>query len=558
MTPNPTETDPTSTTAGQEALLLSPAPTQRAPGTAAGDAAGDVGRAAGDVGRAAGDVGGAPSEGYTHRAILVIMSGLMLGMFLAALDQTIVSTALPKISQDFHRTDLYSWVVTSYLLTSTVTTPLYGKISDMFGRKAIFQFAIVLFLAGSALSGLAGSMIQLIIFRGVQGLGGGGLFAVALSIVGDVIPPRDRGRYQGYFGAVFGVASVVGPLVGGFLVEQISWRWVFYVNLPIGLVALVVINRVLRSDRRRSTARVDIAGSLLSVGGVALFLVAVQSAGQDRRITATSAAFGVVGLLLVALFVWWETRASEPIVPLRLFRNGVFAVSSVLSLVTGAVMFGAIIFLPQYLQFVRGVSPTMAGLRLLALLVGILFSSIGSGQLISRRGTYKVYVVVGTALVAVGMYLMSLISVTTSSPVLYGMMLVVGLGLGLFMQTLVLATQNSIAIRDMGVGTSAITFFRTLGGAIGAAVLGAVMIDQRDSLLPADVAHYGKALGTAHAFTTAMDRAFLWSVPVAIIAFAISFLLKDLRLRTSAGSPPAQGAGTGAHDEAPAVELPFA
>jgi EmrB/QacA subfamily drug resistance transporter len=545
MTTNPTELDPTSSTAGHEALLLSPGSMKRAPAAATADTAPNFSTGS--------------SEAYTHRAILVIMSGLMLGMFLAALDQTIVSTALPKISQDFHRTDLYSWVVTSYLLTSTVTTPLYGKISDMFGRKAIFQFAIVLFLAGSALSGLAGSMIQLIIFRGVQGLGGGGLFAVALSIVGDVIPPRDRGRYQGYFGAVFGVASVVGPLVGGFLVEQISWRWVFYVNLPIGLVALAVINRVLRSDRRRSTARVDIAGSLLSVGGVALFLVAVQSAGQDRRITTSSAAFGVVGLLLVALFVWWETRASEPIVPLRLFRNGVFAVSSVLSLVTGAVMFGAIIFLPQYLQFVRGVSPTMAGLRLLALLVGILFTSIGSGRLISRRGTYKVYVVVGTALVAVGMYLMSLISVTTSSPVLYGMMLVVGLGLGLFMQTLVLATQNSIAIRDMGVGTSAITFFRTLGGAVGAAVLGAVMIDQRDSLLPADIAHYGKALGTAHAFTTAMDRAFLWSVPVAVVAFAISFLLKDIRLRTSAGGrPPVEGTEGGAHDEAPAVELPFA
>jgi EmrB/QacA subfamily drug resistance transporter len=488
--------------------------------------------------------GYAPPEGgaYTHRAILVIMSGLMLGMFLAALDQTIVATALTRISEDFHHLNLYSWVVTSYLLTSTVTTPLYGKVSDLFGRKLIFQIAILLFLAGSALSGLSGSMVQLIVFRGVQGLGGGGLFAVALSIVGDVIPPRDRGRYQGYFGAVFGVASVVGPLIGGFLVDQISWRWVFYVNLPIGVVALVVINRVLHSDHRHQSARLDIGGSLLSVGGVALLLVGVQIFAQHAKLTTMSVALAAVGLVLVAVFVWWETRAAEPIIPLRLFRNSVFSVSSALSLITGAVMFGAIIFLPQYLQYVRGVSPTMSGLRLLALLVGILVTSIGSGLLISRRGRYKVYVVSGTAIMAVGMYLLSLIGVGTGALAMDGMMLVVGAGLGLFMQTLVLATQNSISMRDMGVGTSAITFFRTLGGAIGAAVLGAVLIDQEKVLSPGYIAHYGRALGTAHAFTTAMDRAFLWSVPVAAVAFFISFLLKEVQLRTVAGHAPAPAA----------------
>ena len=228
---------------------------------------------------------GPPEGGYSHRQILVIMSGLMLGMFLAALDQTIVTTALTRISEDFHRLNLYNWVVTSYLLTSTVTTPLYGKISDLFGRKAIFEFAIVLFLAGSALSGLSGSMVQLILFRGVQGLGAGGLFSLALSIVGDVIPPRDRGRYQGYFGGVFGIASVVGPLAGGFLVDEASWRWVFYVNLPIGVVALFVINRVLKADHRRRATRIDWGGALLSVGGVALLLIAVQSAGQVAHLT---------------------------------------------------------------------------------------------------------------------------------------------------------------------------------------------------------------------------------------------------------------------------------
>ncbi len=495
----------------------------------------------GPVAASPGVTGVAPSQGggYTHRAILVIMSGLMLGMFLAALDQTIVATALTRISEDFHHLNLYSWVVTSYLLTSTVTTPLYGKISDLFGRKLIFQLAILLFLAGSALSGLSGSMVQLIVFRGVQGLGGGGLFAVALSIVGDVIPPRDRGRYQGYFGAVFGVASVVGPLIGGFLVDQISWRWVFYVNLPVGAVALVVINRVLHSDHRHQSARIDVGGSLLSVGGVALLLVGVQIFAQHAKLTTMSIALGALGLVLVALFVWWETRATEPIVPLRLFRNSVFSVSSALSLITGAVMFGAIIFLPQYLQYVRGVSPTMSGLRLLALLVGILVTSIGSGILISRRGRYKIYVVSGTAIMTVGIYLLSLIGVATGSLALDAMMLVVGAGLGLFMQTLVLATQNSISMKDMGVGTSAITFFRTLGGAIGAAVLGAVLIDQEKVLSPGYIARYGKALGTAHAFTTGMDRAFLWSVPVAAVAFGISFLLKEVQLRTVAGHAPA-------------------
>lgn len=481
----------------------------------------------------------ASRQGYSHNQILVIMSGLMLGMFLAALDQTIVSTALTRISEDLHHLNLYSWVVTSYLLTSTVTTPLYGKISDMFGRKAIFQFAIVLFLAGSALSGLSQSMLQLIIFRGVQGLGGGGLFAVALSIVGDVIPPRDRGRYQGYFGGVFGVASIIGPLIGGLLVDEASWRWVFYVNLPIGAIALVVINRVLHNDRRHNSASIDVAGAVLSVAGVALLLVAAQSVGQYAKVTTLAEVMAPFGAVLVVAFVWWETRAAEPILPLRLFRNSVFAVSSSLSLITGAVMFGAIIFLPEYLQIVRDVSPTLSGLRLLSLLVGLLFTSISSGRLISMSGHYKVFVVAGTGVTTIGIWLMSLIRVNTGSIALYGMMLVVGAGLGLFMQTLVLATQNSIAMSDMGVGTSAITFFRTMGGAIGAAVLGAVVLDQEKVLSGPDIARYGKVPGAAHAFTTGMDRAFLWSVPVAALAFALSFLLKEIRLRTSAGTAPA-------------------
>ena len=317
----------------------------------------------------------APSTNYSHRQIQLIMSGLMMGMLLAALDQTIVSTALTTISRDFNRLDLYSWVVTAYLLTSTASTPLYGKISDQFGRKRIFQAAIVIFLVGSVLSGLSQSMYQLIIFRGVQGLGAGGLMTLALAIVGDVIPPRERGRYQGYFGAVFGVASVIGPLVGGFLVDQASWRWVFYVNIPVGAVALVVINRVLRLDDVPRRSKIDIVGSLLIVSGVSLFLVAVQDAGSAAKISGTAWAFGIPGLLLIVAFVWWEGRAAEPIIPLKLFRNRVFSVSNLLGFITGAVMFGALIFLPQYFQRVRGISPTQSGLRLLPMLAGMLLMS---------------------------------------------------------------------------------------------------------------------------------------------------------------------------------------
>ncbi|MHB1535319.1 MAG: MDR family MFS transporter [Acidimicrobiales bacterium] len=482
---------------------------------------------------AAGAPGTAPPRSYTHRQILVIMSGLMLGMLLAALDQTIVSTALTTISRDFGRPDLYSWVVTSYLLTSTVTTPLYGKVSDLFGRKRIFQFAIVVFLLGSALSGLSQNMFQLIVFRGIQGLGAGGLMSLALAIVGDVIPPRDRGRYQGYFGAIFGVSSVLGPLIGGFLVDYASWRWVFYVNLPIGIVALVVINRVLHLDHQPRRARIDAAGALLLVGGVSLILIGVQNAGEAARLTTTTWAYALSGLALVVGFIWWEGRAAEPVLPLRLFRNSVFRICSILALITGGVMFGAIIFLPQYLQTVRGVSPTLSGLRLLPLLAGLLITSIGSGQLISRYGRYKVFVVAGTGITTLGIALFTQIGVATGVWVFSGLLFVVGVGLGLFMQTLILATQNSISASDMGVGTSAITFFRTLGGAIGASALGAILIAQERTSAPGFIARYGHPVGLQHAFTHGMDEAFLWSVPVALVAFAISFALREVRLRNT-------------------------
>jgi EmrB/QacA subfamily drug resistance transporter len=482
----------------------------------------------------------APSTAYSHRQILLILSGLMMGLLLAALDQTIVSTALTTISRDFGRLDLYSWVITAYLLTSTATTPLYGKISDLYGRKRIFEIAIVIFLAGSALSGLSQNMYQLIIFRGVQGLGAGGLMTLAMAILGDVVPPRERGRYQGYFGAVFGISSVLGPLIGGFLVDQASWRWVFYVNIPVGIVALVVINRVLQLDHRPRKAKVDVLGSVLIVLGVSLFLVAVQNASAAAHITTVSWIYGITGVCLIVVFVWWEGRAPEPIIPLHLFKNRVFTICNALGFITGVVMFGAIIFLPQYFQRVRGVSPTQSGFRLLPLLAGLLLLSITTGRLITTTGRYKIFVICGTAVLAVGLFWMTTIGVVTNGWVLAGMLFVVGAGLGMFMQTLIIAVQNAIPWEYMGTGTAAVTFFRSLGGAIGAGVLGAILVEQEKTTAAHYIHVYGPTLGPLQAFTHGMDRALLYAVPIAVLAFLLSFLLREVRLRTATGAPTRQ------------------
>jgi EmrB/QacA subfamily drug resistance transporter len=473
---------------------------------------------------------------YSHRQIMLIMSGLLMGLLLSSLDQTIVSTALTTISRDFHRVDLYSWVVTAYLLTSTACTPLYGKISDQFGRKRVFQVAIVIFLAGSALSGMSQNMYQLIVFRGVQGIGAGGLMVLAFAIVGDIIPARERGRYQGYFGATFAVSSVIGPLVGGFLVDQASWRWVFYVNLPIGIVALFVINRVLKVDHRSVRSRIDSVGSVLIVSGVSLFLVGVQLAGNAAKVTTLSLVYALSGVVLVVAFALWERRAKEPIIPLRLFHDRVFTVANILAFITGTVMFGALIFIPLYLQAVRHVSPTVSGLRMLPMLAGVLLTSITSGRMVSKYGRYKIFVIVGTAVLTLGMLWMTTISLTTTVWTLAAMMFTVGAGLGLFMQTLVLAVQNSVPFEDMGSGTATVTFFRTLGGAIGAAVLGAVLLMVERRALPHYLAVYhDPALAAAHAFVHGLDMAFTWAVPVGFVSFGLSFLLREVNLRETVG-----------------------
>lgn len=496
---------------------------------------------------------GALTPTMSHRQILVVLGGLMLGMLLAALDQTIVGTALPTIVGELGGLDHYSWVVTAYLLTSTASTPLYGKISDLYGRKQVFQFAIVVFVVGSALAGASQTMWQLVGTRALQGLGAGGLMALALAIVGDVIPPRERGRYQGYFGAVFAVSSVAGPLLGGFFVDHLSWRWVFYINLPLGILALAVTSVALRFPFQRHEHRVDYTGAALLVAAVsALLLVTVN--GQSWGWSSGSVlGLGAFGLVALALFAWWEARTGEPIMPPRLFRNRVFTVSGAASFIVGLAMFGAIIYLPIYLQVVDGVSPTVSGLRLLPLMVGILGASIISGRMISRMGRYKVFPVVGTAVMTVGMWLLSYLDRGTSAWLASLFMLVLGVGLGLVMQVFVLAVQNAVDRRDMGAATSASTFFRSMGGAFGTAVFGAILNDRVQAYLaqrlpaggsggprggsllgsPAQIAQLPAPIREAvvDSFVRGLHVVFLAAIPFTVVAFALTLFLPEIRLR---------------------------
>ena len=499
----------------------------------------------------------------THRQILVVLTGLMLGLFLAALDQTIVATALPTIVGEFGGLDHLSWVVTAYLLASTVTAPLYGKISDLYGRKIVFQTAIGLFLIGSVLCGVSQNMAQLISFRGIQGLGAGGLFVMAFTIIGDVVSPRERGRYQGYFGAVFAVASIAGPLLGGWLVDNLTWRWVFYINLPVGLVALLVTGTVLNIPFHRQEHRIDYPGAGLLVGGVsALLLVTVWGGREYEWGSPLIIGLATLGLVLVGLFLWWESRTDEPILPLRLFKDRTFALTSAAGFVVGLAMFGAIIFLPLFLQIVVGASATNSGLLLLPMMAGIITASVGSGRLISRTGRYKIYPVVGSMLASVALFLLSTMGVGTTLPLASVYMLILGAGLGLVMQVLVLAVQNSVERRDLGVATSASTFFRSLGGSFGTALFGAIFTSQvavnisrnlpgsdlggRDltsspgviDQLPDTV-----RVGVIQAFADATGTVFLAAVPFAIAAFVVILLLPELPLREHSHVGPALGEG---------------
>jgi EmrB/QacA subfamily drug resistance transporter len=484
------------------------------------------------------------------------MSALMLVMLLAALDQTIVATALPRIASDLHGLDKISWVATAYLLTSAITTPIYGKISDMFGRKKIFQSAIVIFLAGSILCGISQNMNELVLARAIQGIGAGGLMSLVLAIVGDVIPPRQRGRYMGYFLAVFGVSSVAGPLLGGFLTDSLSWRWVFFVNLPIGIVALTAVAARLHLPVHKREHKIDYLGAtLLAASSVCLLLASVWGGvtyawGSNEIIGMISA-----GIVLAIAFVFQERRAKEPIIPLKLFKNDIFTVSVILSFLSGIAMFASILYIPLYQQIVRGYSPTKSGLLMLPLVLGLLTASITTGRLTTKYGRYKIFPIFGTLTLAFGLWLFSHLTLTTSEWTLAGWMLVIGVGLGSFMQIMTLAIQNSTPRSQLGTATSSATFFRSLGSSFGGAIFGTVLISRlavhitqafpnASSLGKIDIGSIQSGAGLSHlsppvaqkvleAFVVSFHDMFLLAIPFALLAFVAALFLRETPLSST-------------------------
>lgn len=522
-------------------------------------------------------------KSLTHKEIIFVLSGLMVGLLLAALDQTIVSTALKSIVEDFDGLAHYTWVVTAYLLTSTASTPLYGKISDLYGRRPVFQFAIITFLIGSFAAGAATSMEQLIAFRAIQGLGAGGLMSLTFVIIGDIISPRERGKYQGYFGGVWGLSSVAGPLLGGYFSDHAQilgvsgWRWIFYINLPFGIAALILTSIFLHIPKVKREHSIDYLGALLLVSGVSSLLLGLsvygpQDGWQNSKTLLTIAA----AIVLMLLFIFQESRAKEPIIPLTLFRNHTFSVTSVMAFIIGAGMFGAIIMLPLYFQIVKGDSATSAGLKLIPFMIGIVTFSIVSGKLITKRGHYKRFPIMGLSLMTVGLFMLSTLTQTTPFWQLAIYAVLIGAGLGLSMQTIVIALQNSVEFRDMGVATSANTFFRSIGATMGVALFGTVYASRLAHNLPIEIeklrASNPAALagatpekfealkdntavlqtftpelqaGIINAFVNSFHVVFLASVPITIIGFFIAFMLRETPLRTGVGHQAAKEESAG-------------
>jgi EmrB/QacA subfamily drug resistance transporter len=489
--------------------------------------------------------------------IRLVFAGVMLGMLLAALDQTIVATALPTIVGDLGGASHISWVVTSYLLASTAFTPLWGKLGDQFGRKRVFQTSIVIFLIGSALCGASQNMVELIAFRALQGVGGGGLMVLAMALIADVVPPRDRGRYQGVVGAVFGLASVAGPLLGGFFVDQLNWRWVFYVNLPVGVVALLVVGIALRHVTPHARPKIDYLGTFL-IAATATCLILITSLGGTTWAWSSVQVWScaVLAAVLLAAFIAVERRAAEPVLPLGLFRNQVFAMCSVIGFVMGFCMFGALTFLPIFMQVVNGDSPTMSGLKLLPLMGGLLVASVGSGQLISRTGRYKIFPIIGTAFMILGMWLLSGMNENTSQVRNALAMAVFGFGLGLVMQVLIIAVQNNVEYKDLGTATSGVTFFRSIGGAFGASIFGTILNNKLKGEVssalasgalpqtfpikeilanPAGVKKLPAAVAEPfiHLYAQSVQHVFLIAIPFCVVAFLLSLFLKEVPLRTT-------------------------